>query len=333
MNLKTSYMGLELDSPLMPGACPLSEKLDTIRKLEDAGASAITMYSLFEEQILKEQLELHQHVESTAGSFAEATSFFPDLPALRIGPDEYLENIRKAKEAVSIPVIGSLNGNTPGGWTDYAKKIQEAGADALELNIYFVGRDFGEPGDALERRTLQIVEEVRAALDIPVAIKMGPFFSSIANLARRMDQAGADGLVLFNRFFQPDIDIERLEILPNLELSSSYELRLRLRWLALLSGRVKASLAVTGGVHTGTDVVKSIMAGAHAVQVVSALLENGPEYLKKLKADLIAWMSEHEYESADQMRGCMSAESTDDLAALVRSNYMQILKGWKHIES
>ena len=328
MNLKTTYLGLELDSPLMPGACPLSERLDTIRILEDAGASAIVMYSLFEEQILYEQLAMQRHVDSTAGSFAEATSFFPDLPALKVGPEEYLDRIRKAKEAVSIPVIGSLNGNTPGGWIDYAKKIEEAGADALELNVYFVGRDFGEPGDVLERRTLQIVEEVRSAVDIPVAIKIGPFFSSMANVARRMDQAGADGLVLFNRFFQPDIDIEKLEIVPNLELSTSYELRLRLRWLALLSGSVKASLAVTGGVHTGIDVVKAIMAGAHAVQVVSALLKNGPEHLKKLKADLIAWMAEHQYESADQMRGCMSVDSTDDLAALVRSNYMQILKSW-----
>jgi dihydroorotate dehydrogenase (fumarate) len=328
MNLKTTYLGLELDSPLMPGACPLSEKMDTIRLLEDSGASAIVMYSLFEEQILKEQLALQQHVEAPAESFAEATSYFPDLPALQVGPEEYLEKIRKAKEAVSIPVIGSLNGNSPGGWIDYAKKIEEAGADALELNVYFVGRDFGEPGDALEKRIIQIVEEVRSGIDIPVAVKIGPFFSSVANVARRMDQAGTDGLVLFNRFFQPDIDIEKLEILPNLELSSSYELRLRLRWLALLSGRVKASLAVTGGVHTGTDVVKAIMAGAHAVQVVSTLLKNGPEHLKKLKADLIAWMAEHEYESAEQMRGCMSAESTDDMAAIVRSNYMQILKSW-----
>jgi dihydroorotate dehydrogenase (fumarate) len=330
MNLKTTYLGLELDSPLMPGACPLSENLDTIRKLEDSGASAVVMYSLFEEQILREQLAHQQHVESPGESFAEATSYFPDLPSLQIGPDEYLDNIRKAKEAVSVPVIGSLNGYTPGGWTDYARKIQEAGADALELNIYYVGRDFREPGDSLERRMIQIVEEVRNTVDIPVAVKIGPFFSAMANVAGRMDQAGADGLVLFNRFFQPDIDIEKMEVAPNLLLSTSYELRLRLRWLALLSGRIKASLAVTGGVHTGEDVVKAIMAGAHAVQVVSALLNNGPEYLKKLKADLTAWMAEHEYESVDQLRGSMSAESTDDIADIVRSNYMQILKGWKY---
>jgi dihydroorotate dehydrogenase (fumarate) len=331
MNLKTSYLGLELDGPLMPGACPLSENLDTIRKLEDAGASAIVMYSLFEEQILREEFALQQSVESTSELFAEATTFFPNIPSLRIGPDEYLDNIRKTKEAVSVPVIASLNGYTPGGWTDYAGKIQQAGADALELNIYFVGRDFAEPGDSVERRTVQIVEEVRNAVDIPVAVKIGPFFSSMANLARKLDKAGADGLVLFNRFFQPDLDIEKLEVIPNLELSTSYELRLRLRWLALLSGRVKASLAVTGGVHSGQDVIKAIMAGAHAVQVVSALLKLGPEYLKKLKADLTAWMAEHEYESVDKLRGCMSAESTDDLPAIVRSNYMQILKGWTQL--
>lgn len=328
MDLKTTYLGLELDSPLMPGACPLSEKLDKVRQLEDAGASAIVMLSLFEEQIIREQLAMHESIDVTAHSFGEATSYFPDLPDLKLGPEEYLNKIRQTKEAVGIPVIGSLNGNTPGGWIDYAKKIEEAGADALELNIYYVGRDFSEPGEALEARTLQIVEEVKRAVNIPVAIKLGPFYSSFANLAKRMDQAGADGLVLFNRFYQPDFDTDNLEVVPNLELSSSYELRLRLRWLALLHGRINASLAVTGGVHTGIDAVKAVMAGAHAVQVVSALLVNGPEHLKRIKADMIAWMTAHEYESAEQMRGSMSLEGTDDLAALIRSNYVQILKSW-----
>jgi len=328
MDLKTNYLGLELDSPLMPGACPLSEKLDTVRQLEEAGASAIVMLSLFEEQILKEQLAMQKSVDATAHSSGEATSFFPDLPDLRLGPEEYLNNISKAKEAVGIPVIGSLNGNTPGGWIDYAKKIQQAGADALELNIYYVGKDFGEPGETLEARTLQIVEEVKRAIDIPVAIKLGPFYSSFANMAKRLGQAGADGLVLFNRFYQPDFDIDNLEVVPNLELSSPYELRLRLRWLALLHGRVDSSLAVTGGVHTGIDAVKAVMAGAHAVQVVSALLVHGAEHLKTIKADFAEWMEKHEYESVDEMRGCMSLEGTDDLTALVRSNYMQILKSW-----
>lgn len=329
MDLKTKYLGLELDSPLMPGACPLSEKLDTVRRLEDAGASAIVMLSLFEEQIVKEQLAMQESMDSTADSFGEATSYFPNLPDMKFGPDEYLSTISAAKKAVEIPVIGSLNGNTPGGWISYAKKIQEAGADALELNIYYVGRDFAEPGDALETRTLQIVKEVKRAVDIPVAVKLGPFFSSFANMAKKLDQAGADGLVLFNRFYQPDFDIDNLEVVPNLQLSSSYELRLRLRWLALLHGRVGASLAVTGGVHTGIDAVKAVMAGAHAVQVVSALLSHGPEHLKKIKADMTAWMAEHEYESVEQMRGCMSLEGTDDLAALIRSNYMRILKSWE----
>jgi len=328
MDLKTNYLGLELDSPLMPGACPLSEKLDTVRQLEEAGASAIVMLSLFEEQILREQHAMMESVDATSNTSGEATSYFPDLPDLKFGPDEYLDKIRAAKEAVGIPVIGSLNGNTPGGWIDYAKKIQQAGADALELNIYYVGKDFGEPGEALEARTLQIVEEVKRAIDIPVAIKLGPFYSSFANMAKRLGQAGADGLVLFNRFYQPDFDIDNLEVVPNLELSSSYELRLRLRWLALLHGRVDSSLAVTGGVHTGIDAVKAVMAGAHAVQIVSALLVHGPGHLKKIKADMTEWMEKHEYESAEQMRGCMSLEGTDDLASLVRSNYVQILKSW-----
>jgi dihydroorotate dehydrogenase (fumarate) len=329
MDLKTTFLGLELESPLMPGACPLSENLDTVRKLEDAGASAIVMLSLFEEQIVKEQLAMQKSIDGHAESFGEATSYFPDLPGLQLGPEEYLERIRRTKEAVGIPVIGSLNGYTPGGWIDYAKKIQDAGADALELNVYFVGHDPEETGEALEARTVQIVEQVKRVVSIPVAIKLGPFFSCFANLAGRLDKAGADGLVLFNRFYQPDFDIDNMEVTPNLQLSTSYELRLRLRWLALLHGRVGASLAVTGGVHSGTDAVKAVMAGAHAVQVVSALLTNGPEYLKKIKADMIAWMAQHEYESASDLRGSMSLEGTDDLAALTRSNYVQILKSWK----
>lgn len=329
MDLKTTYLGLELEGPLMPGACPLSENLDTVRKLEDAGASAIVMLSLFEEQIVREQLAMQKSIDGHAESFGEATSYFPDLPDLEMGPEEYLEKIRRTKAAVGIPVIGSLNGYTPGGWTDYAKKIQDAGADALELNVYFVGHDSAETGEALETRTVQIVEEVKRVVDIPVAVKLGPFFSCFANLAGRLDKAGADGLVLFNRFYQPDFDIDNMEVTPNLQLSTSYELRLRLRWLALLHGRVGASLAVTGGVHTGIDAVKAVMAGAHAVQVVSALLANGPEHLKKIKADMTAWMAQHEYESASDLRGSMSLEGTDDLAGLTRSNYVQILKSWK----
>ncbi len=328
MNMKTTYLGLELDSPLMPGACPLTEKLDAVKKLEDAGASAIVMPSLFEEQILMEQLAAQESMDEPSESFGEATTYFPNLPDLTFGPDEYLQQIGRIKETVSVPVIASLNGYTPGGWLDYARKIQDAGADALELNIYYVGRDFAEPAEGLENRVVQIVEEVNQAVDIPLAVKLGPFFSSFANIAVRVEKAGADGLVLFNRFFQPDFDVENLEVVPNLELSSPYELRLRLRWLALLHGRIDASLAVTGGVHTGLDAVKSVMAGAHAVQVVSALLTNGPEHLKKIKAEMTAWMAEHEYESVDHLRGCMSLEGTDDLPGLIRSNYVQILKSW-----
>lgn len=328
MDLKTTYLGLELDSPIMPGACPLSENLDKVRQLEDAGAAAIIMPSLFEEQIVREQLEMQENVDVPAQSFGEAMSYFPDLPDLKLGPEDYLEKIRKIKEAVAVPVIASLNGSTPGGWIEYSKEMQQAGADALELNVYYVGRDFAEAGEALEARTIEIVQEVKRSVSIPVAIKLGPFFSSFANMALRIDQAGADGLVLFNRFFQPDFDVDNLEVIPNLELSTSYELRLRLRWLAILHGRVGASLAVTGGVHTGTDAVKAVMAGAHAVQIVSALLKNGPAQLKKIKGDLTAWMAAHEYESAEQMRGCMSVEATDDLTSLIRSNYIQILKSW-----
>jgi dihydroorotate dehydrogenase (fumarate) len=329
MDLSTTYLGLRLPHPLMPGASPLADSLDTVKRLEDAGAAAIILRSLFEEQITRERDGLVYHMEVTAATSAEALSYFPAPTEFAFGPAAYCEQIRKIKSAVKVPVIASLNGTTDEGWLSYAKTIQEAGADALELNVYFIATDPKETGAHVEQRTVDILRSVKRAVTIPVAVKLSPFFSSVPNLARRLDEAGADGLVIFNRFYQPDIDVEALEAVPSLHLSDSSELLLRLHWLAILCGQVKASLAATGGVHTGVDAVKAIMAGASAVQVVSRLLEDGPQRLLTIFQGLKHWMEEHDYESLEQMRGSMSLRKSPDAAAFERGNYMKVLRSWK----
>jgi dihydroorotate dehydrogenase (fumarate) len=329
MDLSTTYLGLKLPHPLIVGASPLVEDLDTVRRLEDAGAAAIVMNSLFEEQILIETLATQSAMEAHAESFAEALTYFPRSDEFRLGPEEYLDHIRRIKAAVAIPIIGSLNGVTPGGWLGYAQRIAEAGADALELNVYYLATDPRQSGQALEQQTLDLVRTVKRAVKVPVAVKLSPFYSSLPHFASQLDQAGADGLVLFNRFYQPDIDVEELEVKRTLDLSSPAELLLRLRYLAILSGHVRASLAVTGGVHTATDAVKAVMAGANAVQIVSALLSRGPEYLKQLRQGLQKWMEAHEYESLQQMRGSLDLSRSPNPGAYERANYAHILQGWR----
>jgi dihydroorotate dehydrogenase (fumarate) len=328
MDLSTKYLGLELAHPLMPGASPLVDDMGMVRRLEDAGASAIVMHSLFEEQIASEQREALLF-ESHAESNAEATSYAPDPGIFALGPDEYLEQIQRIRAAVRVPVIASLNGTTPQSWIEYARLIEQAGAHALEVNVYHLAIDPMENGEDVESRTLQTAEAVKAAVSIPVAVKLSPFFSAFANFARKLDDAGVDGLVIFNRFYQPDIDVEALDVLPTVHLSDSGELLLRLRWLAVLSGRVRASLAVTGGVHTSLDAIKAVMAGAHAVQMVSALLRRGPEHLRRVRHEMAQWMEEHGYESLQQMQGSMSLARSGNPAALERSNYMRVLQSWR----
>lgn len=329
MDLTTTYLGFHLPHPFLPGASPLVDDLDTVRRLEDAGAAAIVMHSLFEEQITREQLATARHLEGPAESVAEALSYLPTPDSFALGPEEYVGQLQRIKAAVSVPVIASLNGTTEGGWLAYARLLEEAGADALELNVYSLATDLEQSGETIERRTLHMLAAVKGWIRIPVAVKLSPFYSSLAHFAGRLAGAGADGLVLFNRFYQPDIDAEALEVVPALRLSDSSELLLRLRWLAILSGRVKASLAVSGGVHTGLDAVKAVMAGADAVQVVSALLKNGPERLATLRQELARWLEEHEYDSLAQMRGSLNLLHCPDPAAHERANYMTILQSWR----
>ena len=329
MNLKTRWLGMDLDSPLMPGASPLADSFDMCRRLEDAGASAIVMRSLFEEQITREMIGSVYDVEAHAESSAEATSYFPHNAELSLGPDEYLDQVRGIAEVVDIPVIASLNGISVSGWLDYARQIEQAGASALELNAYYLAVDPDEEASAVEKRTLDIVRAVKRVLKIPIAVKLSPFFSALPHFVRELSAAGADGVVLFNRFYQPDIDASALEARPTLHLSDPSELLLRLRWLAIVAPVTKAPLAVSGGVHTGLDAVKSVMAGASAVQVVSALLQKGPEYLRILRHDMERWMEEHEYESLQQMRGNMSLAKCPDPNAFSRANYMRILHSWR----
>lgn len=329
MDLSTTYLGLRLPHPLMPGASPLVDDMDMVRRLEDAGAAAIVMHSLFEEQVVSEQLAAFQHMESHAGSFGEALSYFPDTDIFALGPEEYLNMIRRIKEAVDVPVITSLNGTTLGGWLDFAEQMQQAGADALELNIYELATEPTETGQELEQRIIEIVRAVRAQVRVPLAVKLSPFFSALGHVAHQLDLAGADGLVIFNRFYQPDIDVEELAIDHQLHLSDSSELLLRLRWLAILSGRVTASLAATGGVHTPLDAIKAVMCGAHAVQMVSALLQSGPEHLREVRQGIATWLEEHEYESLEQMQGSMSLLRCPDPRAYERMNYIEILQGWR----
>jgi dihydroorotate dehydrogenase (fumarate) len=329
MNLKTKYLGLDLANPFVVGASPLASDPDMVRRLEDAGAAAITLSSLFEEQITREQNGTIYDMEVTAGSSAEAVSYFPASGELRFGPDNYLDQIRQVKAAVKIPVIASLNGMTASGWLDYAKGIEQAGADALELNLYYLATNPLETADLVEKRMLEIVRMVKGSVKLPVAVKLSPFFSSLAHFAKVLEGAGADAVVLFNRFYQPDFDIETLEVVPTLQLSDSRELLLRLRWLALLSAQLEVPLAVSGGVHTAADAIKATMAGATAIQMVSALLINGPEHLKKVRTDMAAWMEEHEYESITQMRGSLNLMKCPNPQAFERANYMRVLAGWK----
>jgi dihydroorotate dehydrogenase (fumarate) len=326
MDLTTSYLGLKLKNPIVPSASPLSHSLDGMKRLEDAGASAIVMYSLFEEQIAHDSAELSHYLSYGTESFAESLTYFPEVGEYNLGPGEYVELVRKAKESLSIPVIGSLNGITAGGWTDYARKIQQAGADAIELNVYYISTDPNIPAQDVEDRYAEVLHAVKRAVTIPVAMKLSPFFSSLGNMARRLDNAGVDGLVLFNRFYQPDIDLANLEVTPNVILSSPQALRLPLRWVAILHGRVKASLAATSGIHNAEDVVKMLMAGADVTMMCSALLKNGPEHLTKVLADVQQWMLEHEYLSVSQMKGSMSQKSVADPAAFERANYMKALQ-------
>jgi dihydroorotate dehydrogenase (fumarate) len=328
IDLSTSYLGLQLKNPLVVSPSPLSEELGNIRRMEDSGASAVVLHSLFEEQLLVDSQDLDRFLSSGTESFAESLSYFPDLRQYKLGPEEYLELIRKAKAAVKIPVIGSLNGVSTGGWITFAKKIQEAGADALELNVFYVPTDPELSGGQVEQMYCDLVRDMRASVKIPVAVKLGPYFSAMASLAQKLDKAGASGLVLFNRFYQPDFDLEKLEVTPNLVLSSSLELRLRLTWVGILSGRIKADMAITGGVHTATDVVKCMMAGAKVAMMTSALLKNGIEHMRGVLTGLSAWMEEKEYASVKQMQGSMSQKKVAQPAAFVRANYMKVLRSY-----
>jgi len=327
-DLTTTYLGLNLKNPLVASASPLCEHLDNIKRMEDAGAGAVVLHSLFEEQIMFESNHLDRFLTHGTESFAESLSYFPDLGNYKLGPDGYLDHVRRAKAAVGIPIIGSLNGVSTGGWIRYAKMIQEAGADALELNVYYIPTDPEMTSTQVEQMYLDLVRDVKATLKIPVAVKLGHAFTAIANLVRRLDQAGADGLVLFNRFYQPDFDLENLEAAPRLTLSNSYELLLRIHWVAILYGRIKADLAITGGVHTAEDVLKAMMSGARVAMTTSALLKNGIGHLAKVRSDLLAWMEEHEYASIREMQGSMSYRSVAQPAAFERGNYMKVLSSY-----
>lgn len=328
MDLTTTYLGLSLKNPIVPSASPLSRELDTVKKLEDAGASAIVMYSLFEEQLQFEAAELTHFLENGTDSFAEATSYFPEPDEYHMGPDEYLEQIRKIKKTVGIPVIASLNGVSTGGWIDHAKKMQDAGADALELNVYYIPTDPKLASPEVEDIYVDVLKAVKNAVKIPVAVKLSPFFTATINMANKLVSAGADGLVLFNRFYQPDIDIDNLEVTPNLLLSSPSEMRLPLRWIALLYGRVGVDLAATTGIYTAQDAIKAIMAGANVACMCSALLRHGVGRITETLNDMKTWMEEHEYKSVAQMRGSMSQKSCPEPAAFERANYMKVLQSY-----
>lgn len=324
-DLRTRYLGLELANPLVPSASTLSSRIDNLKRLQDAGAAAIVMQSLFEEQIEHEELQTHRVLETGAESFPEARSFFSEMEEYNTGPEEYLRHLEACKRELRIPVIGSLNGVSDGGWIRYAKLIQDAGADALELNVYFVAADPDESGEEVERRYLDLVIAVRDSVSIPLAVKVGPYFSSMANMAQRLVEAGADGLVLFNRFLQPDIDLETLAVEPTLQLSTSEEMRLVLRWIAIMHGRLKASLAATTGVHTAEDAVKLLLAGADVTMMASALFRLGPEHIGVVLDGVATWLDEHGYASVEQMKGSVSQRNVDDPVAFARSNYMQML--------
>ncbi len=323
MNLSTNYLGLKLRTPLVPSASPLSEDLDNLKRMEDAGAPAVVLYSLFEEQIRYERYELHWSLSQGTESYPESLNYFPEPANLLIGPEGYLKHIQRAKQAVAIPVIASLNGCTPGGWTDFAKQIEQAGADALELNIYSIQTDPRRTGEEVEQEYLQIVQEVRAVVKLPLAVKVSPYFTNFANMALRFAEKGANGLALFNRFYQPDIELEALEVAPHVMYSTPMAMRLPLRWIAILHEKVETSLAATSGVHRGTDAIKLIMAGADVTMLCSALMRHGIEQIRTIEREMVAWMDEHEYTSVAQMKGSLSQRNCADPAAFERAQYLR----------
>ena len=330
-DLSTTYLGLNLKNPIVASASPLSKKLDRAKKLEDAGVSAVVMYSLFEEQIIHESLELDHYLNRGTDSFAEALSYLPDGGLYGISPEKYLNQVAGLKKALSIPIIGSLNGVSKGGWTNYARKIEEAGADALELNLYFIPTDLEMTSSDIEDMQVELVAEVKSAIKIPLAVKISSFVTSIPNFTKRLADAGADGLVLFNRFYQPDFDLDELEIVHSLDLSTSAELRLPLRWISILHGRVNADFALTSGVHTYKDVLKAMMAGAKVAMTASHVLHNGEQAVGPILSELETWMKEREYESIQQMQGSMSQKSVNEPAAFERANYMKVLGSFREL--
>ncbi len=329
MDLSTTYMGMKLRTPLVPSASPLSEDVGNIKRMEDAGAAAVVLHSLFEEQIEQERHDLYYHLTAHTDSFAEALTYFPEPSEFQVGPEEYLEHIRKAKEMVSIPVIASLNGVSLGGWTDYAANIEQAGADALELNIFYLPNNIDTHAAEVEQLYIDIVEAVKSKLRIPLAVKLGPFFSNLAHMAGRLDRAGADALVLFNRFYQPDIDLKHLEVRPHILLSTPQALRLPLRWIAMLQGRVRVDLAASGGIHTGQDAIKMVMAGANVTMLCSALLRRGIQHISVIETEILDWMGEYEYESVGQMHASMSQRNSPDPAAFERAQYVRALQSFR----
>lgn len=329
MDLTTHYLGLELRSPLVPSAAaPLTENLDNVRRMEDAGAAAVVLHSVFEEQLYQEEYELHHHLTYATESFAEALSYFPEPETFHVGPELYLEHIREAKEMVNIPIIASLNGSTLGGWVHFAKLIQEAGADALELNIYNLPTDPDMTGAQVEETYINILKAVKADVTIPVALKLSPFFSNMANMAKQFDAAGADALVLFNRFYQPDIDINQLEVRPNILLSTPHDMRLPMRWIALLYGRIRPDLAATGGIQHGQDCIKMLMAGAKVTHLCSVLMRHGIGHIQILEQEMRHWMEQNEYTSVQQMQGSMSQINCPNASVFERVQYMKAIQSY-----
>jgi dihydroorotate dehydrogenase (fumarate) len=331
MDLTTRYLGLNLRTPLVPSASPLSDELDSIKRMEDVGASAVVLHSLFEEQVRSEQEAVQYHLMYGTDSFPESLTFFPKQTEFIAGPEEYLGKIRKAKEAVHIPIIASLNGAAIGGWVDYAQKIQQAGADALELNIYFIPTELDRTSAEIEQTYIEIAKAVKSVVRIPVAVKLGPFFSNMANMARQLDQAGVNGLVLFNRFYQPDINLEMLEVQPNIRLSTPQEMRLPLRWIAILYGRIKADLAATSGIHNAEDVLKMLMVGADVTMLCSVLFSKGFDIIREIETKMCDWLVEHDYQSIRQLQGTLSQKYCADPAAFERAQYMRAIMSQKPV--
>lgn len=325
MNLTTNYLGLKLRSPLVPSASPLTEDVNNVRQMEDAGAGALVLHSLFEEQLRLERFELNRSLTEGTDSFPEALTYFPEPEEFKLGPEEYLEHVAKIKKAVKIPVIASLNGSTMGGWTNYARQIQSAGADAIELNIYYIPTDSGITAEQVEKNYSDILQAVKSVVTIPVAVKLSPFFTNFAHMAKRLNDAGANGLVLFNRFYQPDIDLDSLDVTPNLLLSTPMAMRLPLRWIAILHGRLSASLAATSGIHRSSDALKMLMAGADVTMLCSVLLRRGIDHIRTLETEITEWLEKNEYESVEQLKGSLSQKNCPDPSAFERAQYMRAL--------